>query len=295
MVRTEALKVSEIFYSLQGESLTSGLPTLFIRLTGCPLRCRYCDTEYAFTGGEWMTLDDILARAAGNTIRAASNDLRAASNDSGTASSNNPRAAGSTPAAASNNICAASNDSGTASSNNPRAASNDSRAASNNPRAAGSNPAAASNNIMYVTVTGGEPLAQRRCLNLLSRLCDEGYRVSLETGGAHDIQPVDRRVTIVMDLKTPGSGEVGRNHYANIPCLKAQDQVKFVIGDRTDYDWAKSCLQEYALSQRCTVLFSPVWQALEGRELAEWILEDQLPVRMQLQLHKLLWGEVRGR
>ena len=216
MASAEALKISEIFYSLQGESLTTGIPTLFIRLTGCPLRCHYCDTEYAFSGGEWMTLDDILKRAADD----------------------------------------------------------------------GAN---------YVTVTGGEPLAQNRCLDLLHNLCDAGYRVSLETGGAHDIAKVDSRVTIVMDIKTPGSGEVKRNRYANIARLRAQDQVKFVICNREDYDWAKSCLQEHALYQRCNILFSPAWQSQNASELAEWILADRLLVRMQLQLHKILWGEARGR
>ena len=216
MASAEALKISEIFYSLQGESLTVGIPTLFIRLTGCPLRCRYCDTEYAFSGGEWMTLDDILKRAADDKAD-------------------------------------------------------------------------------YVTVTGGEPLAQKRCLDLLRSLCDAGYRVSLETGGAHDIAKIDPRVTIVMDIKTPGSGEVDRNRYANITRLRTQDQVKFVICNREDYDWAKSCLQEHALDRRCNILFSPVWQSQDASELAEWILADRLSVRMQLQLHKILWGEARGR
>lgn len=216
MERSEALKISEIFYSLQGESITIGIPTLFIRLTGCPLRCRYCDTEYAFSGGEWMTIDDILKHAE------------------------------------------------------------DSKAT-------------------YVTVTGGEPLAQNRCLDLLHNLCDTGYLVSLETGGAHDIAKVDPRVTIVMDIKTPCSGEANRNRYANIDQLRTKDQVKFVICDRKDYDWAKSCLRKYALNRRCNVLFSPAWQNQDAGELAEWILEDRLSVRMQLQLHKILWGETRGR
>lgn len=216
MASSEMLKISEIFYSLQGESLTSGIPTLFIRLTGCPLRCRYCDTEYAFSGGEWLTIDDILKRTA------------------------------------------------------------DSKST-------------------YVTVTGGEPLAQNRCLDLLHSLCDVGYRVSLETGGAHDIAEVDPRTTIVMDIKTPGSGEVRRNRYANIARLRTKDQVKFVICDRKDYDWAKSCLQEHELNRRCNVLFSPAWQTQDAGKLAEWILKDRLSVRMQLQLHKILWGEERGR
>ncbi|MXX99041.1 MAG: 7-carboxy-7-deazaguanine synthase QueE [Gammaproteobacteria bacterium] len=216
MALSETLKISEIFYSLQGESLTVGIPTLFIRLTGCPLRCSYCDTEYAFSGGERMTIDDILKCAENHKAS-------------------------------------------------------------------------------YVTVTGGEPLAQNRCLDLLHNLCDAGYRVSLETGGAHDISEVDPRVTIVMDIKTPASGEVERNRYANIPQLRAKDQIKFVICDRKDYDWAKSCLDEYALNQRCNVLFSPAWQSQNAGELAEWILKDHLSVRMQLQLHKILWGETRGR
>lgn len=212
----DALKVNEIFYSLQGESLTVGTPTLFIRLTGCPLRCHYCDTEYAFSGGEWMSIDEILTRAHNSGAE-------------------------------------------------------------------------------YITVTGGEPLAQKRCLDLLSRLCDRDYRVSLETGGAHDITAVDKRVTIVMDIKTPGSGEAERNRYDNIPHLDSNDQIKFVICNRPDYDWAKHCLKEYKLNQRCNVLFSPAWQVQDAAELGEWILADKLPVRMQLQLHKLLWGEERGR
>ena len=216
MASAEALKISEVFYSLQGESLTSGIPTLFIRLTGCPLRCHYCDTAYAFSGGEWMTINDLLKHAEDSKTN-------------------------------------------------------------------------------YVTVTGGEPLAQKRCLDLLRNLCDAGYLVSLETGGAHDISKIDRRVTIVMDIKTPGSGEVARNHYANITQLDSKDQVKFVICDRKDYDWAKSCMQTYALNQHCNVLFSPAWQNQDAGELAEWILADHLSVRMQLQLHKILWGEVRGR
>ena len=216
MASAEALKISEIFYSLQGESLTSGIPTLFIRLTGCPLRCHYCDTAYAFSGGEWMTINDLLKHAEDSKTN-------------------------------------------------------------------------------YVTVTGGEPLAQKRCLDLLRNLCDAGYLVSLETGGAHDISKIDRRVTIVMDIKTPGSGEVARNHYANITQLDSKDQVKFVICDRKDYDWAKSCIQTYALNQHCNVLFSPAWKNQDAGELAEWILADHLSVRMQLQLHKILWGEVRGR
>lgn len=211
----ERLRVTEIFYSLQGEARTVGFPTVFIRLTGCPLRCGYCDTEYAFYGGQWMTFDAILAEVAKHRPR-------------------------------------------------------------------------------YVTVTGGEPLAQKPARDLLRRLCDAGYEVSLETGGALDIADVDPRVSVVMDLKTPGSGEEAKNLYANIERLKAKDQVKFVICDRADYEWSRAKLAEYRLAERCEVLFSPVWGQVEPRQLAEWILADRLPVRMQVQLHKFLWGEERG-
>jgi 7-carboxy-7-deazaguanine synthase len=210
------LRVTEIFYSLQGESRTAGCPTVFIRLTGCPLRCGYCDTGYAFTEGAWMGLDDILARAAEFEPR-------------------------------------------------------------------------------HVTVTGGEPLAQNLARDLLKRLCDAGYEVSLETSGALDIAGVDPRVSVVMDLKTPGSGEEAKNRYANIECLKAGDQTKFVICDRTDYEWSRAKLVEYRLAKRCEVLFSPAWGRVEPRQLAEWILTDRLPVRLQVPLHKLLWGDERGR
>jgi 7-carboxy-7-deazaguanine synthase len=210
------LRITEIFYSLQGESRTVGWPTVFVRLTGCPLRCGYCDTEYAFQGGEWMNVDQILARVA---------------------------------------------------EHHPR----------------------------YVTVTGGEPLAQRPCLALLVRLCDAGYQVSLETSGALDIAPVDARVSVVMDLKTPGSGEVERNLYGNIDRLDANDQVKFVVCDRTDYEWSRARVREYALDQKCEVLFSPSHGRLDPATLAQWILDDHLVVRMQLQLHKLLWGATPGR
>ncbi len=212
----DRLRVSEIFYSLQGESRTVGWPTVFIRLAGCPLRCTYCDTEYAFQGGEWMSFDDILRQ------------------------------------------CAVFH---------PR----------------------------YVTVTGGEPLAQKNCLALLQRLCDDGYAVSLETSGALDITAVDLRVTIVMDLKTPSSGEEAKNRYRNISELKPSDQIKFVLGTRADYDWARAKLAEYDLTQRCEVLFSPVQGELSATDLANWILEDRLPLRMQIQLHKLLWGDEKGR
>lgn len=211
----ERLRITEIFYSLQGEARTVGFPTVFIRLTGCPLRCGYCDTEYAFYGGQWMTFDDILAQVREHQPR-------------------------------------------------------------------------------FVTVTGGEPLAQKPVRDLLRRLCDAGYEVSLETGGALDIADVDPRVSVVMDLKTPGSGEEAKNLYANIERLKARDQVKFVICDRADYEWSRARLAEYRLTERCEVLFSPVWGQVEPRQLAEWILADRLPVRMQVQLHKFLWGEERG-
>jgi len=213
----DTLRITEIFYSLQGEARTVGLPTVFVRLTGCPLRCVYCDTAYAFSGGELLGLEDILGRVAGYQPR-------------------------------------------------------------------------------YVTVTGGEPLAQPNCLVLLERLCDAGYEVSLETGGAMSVAGVDPRVVRVLDLKTPGSGEMARNDYTNIPLLQPHDQVKFVLCDRGDYEWARFALDEHALPQRVAdVLFSPSHGQLEARELAEWILADNLPVRLQLQLHKLLWEAERGR
>ena len=208
--------ITEIFYSLQGEARHSGYPTVFVRLTGCPLRCGYCDTAYAFHGGEHMTQAAILARVA----------------EYG---------------------CA------------------------------------------RVTVTGGEPLAQRACLNLLTALCDGGYLVSLETSGALDIRPVDPRVERVMDWKTPGSGEVARNRVENIEPLAPRDQVKFVLCDRSDYDWAREELLKYDMTRRCEVLFSPVQGRLNPTDLAEWILADRLEVRMQIQLHKLLWGNEPGR
>ncbi|CAD5376400.1 7-carboxy-7-deazaguanine synthase [Pseudomonas sp. OF001] len=212
----QTLRITEIFYSLQGEARTVGLPTVFVRLTGCPLRCGYCDTAYAFSGGELMTLEEILARVA---------------------------------------------------SYRPR----------------------------HVCVTGGEPLAQPNCIPLLAALCDVGYQVSLETSGALDIAPVDTRVSRVVDLKTPGSGEVGRNRYENLAELTRNDQVKFVICSREDYDWAVSKLIEYRLDQRAgEVLLSPSHQQLEPRTLAEWIIADNLPVRLQLQLHKYLWNDEPG-
>jgi 7-carboxy-7-deazaguanine synthase len=210
------LRITEMFYSLQGETRTVGLPTAFVRLTGCPLRCVYCDTEYAFSGGELYTLDEIATRVAKWQPG-------------------------------------------------------------------------------YVTVTGGEPLAQPNCLPLLTLLCDAGYEVSLETGGAMTLEGVDPRVVTVLDLKTPASGEVGRNDYSNIPRLKTTDQVKFVVCDREDYEWMRFKLSEYRLLDRVSdVLVSPSHGQLAGRELAEWILADNLPVRMQLQLHKILWNDEPG-
>ncbi|MCR4301014.1 MAG: 7-carboxy-7-deazaguanine synthase QueE [Sulfuricaulis sp.] len=212
----DRLRITEIFYSLQGEARTVGYPTVFIRLTGCPLRCGYCDTEYAFYGGEWMELGEILNRTAEHAPR-------------------------------------------------------------------------------YVTVTGGEPLAQSPCRELLTALCERGYQVSLETSGALDIAGIDPRVSIVMDLKTPGSGEERRNLYVNIPHLARKDQVKFVICDRADYEWSRAKLAEYQLDQCCEILFSPCHGQLSPTDLAEWILQDHLPVRMQIQLHKILWNDARGR
>jgi 7-carboxy-7-deazaguanine synthase len=212
----ETLRITEIFYSLQGETRTAGLPTVFVRLTGCPLRCQYCDTAYAFSGGELLALEDILAQVAAYKPR-------------------------------------------------------------------------------YICVTGGEPLAQPNCLPLLKALCDAGYEVSLETSGALDISAVDARVSRVVDLKTPDSQEVARNRYENIGLLTANDQVKFVICSRNDYDWAVSKLIEYRLEQRAgEVLFSPSHHDLEARDLAEWIIADNLPVRLQLQLHKILWNDQPG-
>jgi 7-carboxy-7-deazaguanine synthase len=214
--RTEQLRITEIFYSLQGEARTVGLPTVFIRLTGCPLRCGYCDTEYAFQGGAWMSIDDVLQQTA-------------------------------------------------------------------------------QYNAAHVTVTGGEPLAQKTCLSLLTRLCDAGYQVSLETSGAMDVCQVDARVVKVMDLKTPASGEQTKNRLENIDCLTNQDQVKFVICNEEDYRWAKQMLSQYQLNEHCEVLFSPSYGELDAKTLAQWVLQDQLPVRFQLQLHKILWGEEPGR
>jgi 7-carboxy-7-deazaguanine synthase len=210
------LRVTEIFFSLQGETRRVGLPTVFVRLTGCPLRCQYCDTAYAFQGGEWLEIDDILR-------------------------------------------------------------------------------AVAAHRPYHVTVTGGEPLAQRACLDLLTALCEAGYDVSLETSGALDIGAVDPRVARVVDIKTPGSGEVERNRWENLGLLKPKDEIKFVLADEADYIWARDMLRSHALAERCPVLLSPVHATLAPTDLAEWILRDHLPVRMQLQMHKLLWGEARAR
>ena len=210
------LKISEIFYSLQGEASRIGLPTVFVRLTGCPLRCTWCDTTHSFSGGTRMTLDQILENIKPHG----------------------------TP---------------------------------------------------HVCVTGGEPLAQKNCLSLLAALCDAGYDVSLETSGALDVAPVDPRVSRIVDLKPPSSGEVEKNYWANIDFLKRSDEVKFVIADRADYDWARQIIDDHQLAARCPLLFSPVQGALAPRDLAEWILADQLPVRFQMQLHKLLWGNMQGK
>ncbi len=210
------LRITEIFYSLQGESNTVGLPTVFIRLTGCPLRCVYCDTAYAFSGGKKIAIDSIIAQAEQYG----------------------------TP---------------------------------------------------YITVTGGEPLAQPGCLELMTALVDKGYVVSLETSGALDVSEVDPRVVKVMDLKTPSSGELSRNRYQNIGYLTAKDQVKFVIGNDEDYKWSKAVLTEHDLSRRCEILFSPVMGQQNPTDLAEKILKDRLPVRFQLQLHKILWDDAQGK
>lgn len=211
-----SLRITEIFYSLQGESRSQGLPTVFVRLTGCPLRCNYCDTAYAFSGGELLPIAEIMRQVA----------------------------------------------------QHPKG---------------------------YVTVTGGEPLAQANCLPLMRELCDQGYQVSLETSGALSIADVDPRVVVVLDLKTPASGEVGKNDYDNIPLLKRADQVKFVICSRDDYQWARMQVDLHQLLERVDdVLFSPCHGEVEPRQLAQWILEDGVPVRMQMQLHKLLWQDQPG-
>lgn len=212
----DRLKITEIFLSLQGEARDAGWPTVFVRLTGCPLRCQYCDTAYAFFGGEWRGIDEILAEVASHGVR-------------------------------------------------------------------------------HVCVTGGEPLAQKRCLDLLRRLCDAGYRVSLETSGAIDVADVDPRVSRVLDIKTPGSAEVDHNRWENLPLLTAHDQIKFVICSPDDYDWARGIVAEHRLSERCDVLFSPSKSDVSARDLADWIVQDRLPVKFQMQLHKLLWNDEPGR
>jgi len=213
---SERVKLTEIFLSIQGEADAVGWPTVFVRLTGCPLRCTYCDTEYAFYGGQWHSIAAVLQQVAAHGVR-------------------------------------------------------------------------------HVCVTGGEPLAQKGCIALLTALCDAGYSVSLETSGALDISQVDTRVRRVVDLKTPGSGEQQRNRYENIDLLTAQDQVKFVLCDRDDYDWATAQLSKYRLNERCTVFFSSSFAQLPPAQLAEWIVQDRLPVRLQVQLHKVLWGETPGK
>ncbi len=211
-----SLKISEIFFSLQGETTRAGLPTVFVRLTGCPLRCVWCDTEHAFSGGSVLALQAILDQVAQYGAR-------------------------------------------------------------------------------HVCVTGGEPLAQKNCLPLLTALCDAGYDVSLETSGALDISGVDPRVARIVDLKAPGSGESERNHWQNLERLTAHDELKFVLKDRTDYEWARAVIRERQLDAKCPILISPVQGEIEPGELAEWVLADRLPVRFQLQLHKLLWGNMRGK
>jgi len=215
-LETTTLRVNEIFFSLQGETSRVGLPTVFIRLTGCPLRCGYCDTAYAFTGGENISIAEIFNRIAHYKTN-------------------------------------------------------------------------------YITVTGGEPLAQKACLVLLTALCDAKYSVSLETSGALDLSQVDPRVCKVMDIKTPGSGEVMKNNWENLIHLTPKDEIKFVLCDEADYQWAGEIIQRKQLSRLCPILFSPVYDSLNPATLASWILRDELPVRMQLQMHKLLWGEGPGR
>ncbi|MCC5067502.1 7-carboxy-7-deazaguanine synthase QueE [Xanthomonas campestris] len=210
------LKITEIFLSLQGEAEAAGWPTVFVRLTGCPLRCTYCDTAYAFHGGEWHDIDAIVAEVASHGVR-------------------------------------------------------------------------------HVCVTGGEPLAQKRCLALLYKLCDAGFDVSLETSGALDVSAVDARVSRVVDIKTPASGEEHRNRWDNLPLLTARDQIKFVICSRADYEWSRDVVATQALDRRCTVWFSPSKGQVSARELADWIVADRLPVRFQMQLHKILWDDEPGR
>jgi 7-carboxy-7-deazaguanine synthase len=210
------VKLTEVFLSIQGESDSVGWPTVFVRLTGCPLRCHYCDTAYAFHGGEWFALESVLERVASYSTR-------------------------------------------------------------------------------HVCVTGGEPLAQKGCAQLLTALCDAGYAVSLETSGAIDISKVDSRVTRVVDVKTPASGEVTRNRLQDLALLRHEEQIKFVLCDRADFEWARDLVRERSLDRVCTVLFSPSYQQLPAHELAQWVLDERLPVRLQIQLHKYLWGDAPGR
>ena len=210
------LRITEIFFSIQGESNTTGLPTIFIRLTGCPLRCQYCDTAYAFKGGKMMSIDEIIANVKKYKAK-------------------------------------------------------------------------------YICITGGEPLAQKNCHKLISDLCDLNYQVSIETSGAISVAEIDKRATIVMDLKTPDSKEESKNLYANIDYLKPDDQIKFVICSRSDYDWACEALLKYNLTNKAKVLFSASWQQLNPTYLANWIVEDSLDVRFQLQLHKVLWDDAQGK
>jgi len=211
-----SVRITEIFYSLQGESNTVGLPTVFVRLTGCPMRCSYCDTAYAFHGGEKKTIDEVLAEVSQYSTK-------------------------------------------------------------------------------YVTVTGGEPLAQPICHDLLAALCDKGYKVSLETGNAMDVSKVDPRVYIVLDIKTPASNEEHNNKYGNLEHIKKSDCLKFVICNQTDYQWSKQLLADQSLNEKCEVFFSPSADELPATDLADWIVQDQLPVRMQVQLHKILWDNAAGR
>ncbi|HSR01691.1 MAG TPA: 7-carboxy-7-deazaguanine synthase QueE [Methylophilaceae bacterium] len=210
-----ALKIYEIFYSLQGESSRIGLPTVFVRLTGCPMRCSYCDTAYAFSGGSNMSVEEIIAKVADYDTK-------------------------------------------------------------------------------FVTVTGGEPLAQKECYQLLEALCDAGYSVSLETGGGINIAHVDKRVSVIMDIKTPDSNEESNMRWSNLDHLQSKDEIKFVICGRSDYEWAKTKVKELELEKRCPIIFSPSYSELKSTDLAAWVLADQLPVRVQVQLHKILWGEKAG-
>jgi 7-carboxy-7-deazaguanine synthase len=213
--RSDEIRINEIFFSLQGESSRVGLPTVFVRLTGCPLRCGYCDTAYAFHEGKTLTIDDVLAEVA-------------------------------------------------------------------------------THGALYVCVTGGEPLAQKNCLTLLTRLCDAGYSVSLETSGALDVSTVDSRVSRIVDIKTPGSGEVEKNQWANLAQLRQSDELKFVLTSEDDYQWAKRLILDRRLDAVCPILLSPAFAELEYSQLAEWVLRDKLKVRMQVQLHKVIWGERRA-